>query len=157
MSSWFSLVSLGVEAVSEVASFAFGMYANNEAEQEQMIQTQTLNNQYKTLVQKNKTLDQMQISLQKGEAHQAVTGAAFNSPSFFAQQSNIVQQGDRALRNADTAQALNDYSLQMEKREMATQHINSMIQGITGGISLLGKGVKKYDDPKTYKSWWDWM
>ncbi len=166
MADWFSLISLGVEAVSEVASFAFSTSANNQAlqEQEQMIKTQSLDNQYKTLVNKNKTLDQMQISLQKGEAHQAVTGATFNSPTFYASQVNIIQQGDKALRNADTAEALNNYALEMKKREAETHNSNSMISGITGGItegfSLLSKGVSEYDkkiSSKTNKNWWEWM
>ena len=91
------------------------------AEQQQMLKTQQLENKYKTMVRKNTTLDQMQTQLQRNEAHQAVSGGKFNSPSFFAVQADATQEGAEALRNADTAEALNDYSLKMQERSAQTQ------------------------------------
>ena len=84
-------------------------------EQEEMIKTQQLKNKYDTLVNKNKTLDQMDIALQKNEAHMVVSGARFNSPSFMAANTDIVEKGDEARRNADSSEAINDYVLQMQR------------------------------------------
>lgn len=94
------------------------------------------------MLRKNKTLDQMQLQLQRNEAHQAVSGGKFNSPSFFAIQADTNQEASTALKNADTAEALNDYSLKMQERQAQTQAnfrllgtIAKTVSGVTGAFT----------------------
>ena len=114
------LASLALGVVGTVSQ----MISSQDAlqEQEEMLHSQALENKYKTLARKNQTLDEMSDALSKNIAHEAVTGFAFGSPTFVSQNAYIIHQGDEALKHADIASALNDYSYQMEDREARTQN-----------------------------------
>lgn len=132
------LVAGIVMAVAAVAT-AGVQYASSQEElqeQQQQLHTQQLENQYKTVVRKNQTIDRVKVALENNQAHMAMTGAASNSPSFFAANSNIVEKGDQAMRNADTSEALNNYSYQIQeendRRRADLQQTGAIIQGASG-------------------------
>ena len=140
-----------VALVVAVAGTAVGVAQSHAAmvEQERALHTQQLENQYNTAVRKNQTIDRIRVSLQTNEAHMAMSGAATNSPSFFAANSNIVKKGDQALRNADTAEALNNYSYQMQEanaRQRADlQQTGAIIHGVGQAAQGAAQGYSMHE------------
>lgn len=144
----------GIGAIAAVTSTVMSVNASNEAlaEQNKAIETQELTNNYKKLVRQNQTLDQMQLALQKNEAHQAASGFTFASPSFFATSHEIAKEGAKAYQNAEVASALNDYALKMQQREAQTQASLRRIQLISSGISQVAQSYMSYNGLKRYRT-----
>lgn len=133
--------------VSTVVSVSSAQAAMSE--QNQMMQQQELENQYKNLSQKNQTLDQMRDALQTNEAHMAATGMAANSGSFVAMNAETVEEGDKAMRNADVAQSLNDYTLKIQQQAQQRQTYAQEIGSLAGmGSNLANTGIKAYNNYK---------
>jgi len=135
------LILAAISATTAVAGGIMSEIASQDAleQQQQMLETQHLQNRYQTLSRQNQTLGEMRITLQKNEAHEAASGGKMDSPSFFAQQANTIQQGDTALRNAGTAEALNDYSLDMRQSDDETNaHMRTIRNIVQTGGSLIG-------------------
>jgi hypothetical protein len=122
------------------------------AEQEQALHTQELNNTYETAVRKNQTLDQLQMQLQKGEAHQAASGARFDSPSFFndAVQSNV--EADKAIKNANVASSLNQYKLKIEQQNAERQNTTRQITASFDAVSGVAGATFSYLNPENTRT-----
>ena len=73
--------------------------------------------------------------LQTNEAHSAASGVEMNSPSVFAQNMDVAQQGQHAIHNSDVAESLNNYSIEMQKQQARQQEHGAMIEG---GLSIAG-------------------
>jgi predicted ribosome quality control (RQC) complex YloA/Tae2 family protein len=131
--------------VSTVASISAAQGAISE--QSQMMKQQELENSYKDLSEKNQTLDQMRDALQTNEAHMSATGMAANSGSFVAMNAQTIEDGDRAIRNSDVAQALNDYSLKIKQqaaqRQAYAQEIGSLAD-MGSSLASLGGNLSYY-------------
>lgn len=137
----FGLIIAGV--ITSVVATTISTIASIDAAQaamvneEQLLRTQEQQNQYNNLVNKNKTLDKMRLALETNEAHMAASGVASNSPSFITNNVQTIEHGDRALRNSNTATALNDYSLRLKNQALQQQTYAREVQSIAGmGVSL---------------------
>ena len=144
-------IMIGVAIASAAASAAAQMASMQSAmaEQNEMMREQTLENSYKDLSQKNQTLDKMREALETNEAHMSATGMAANSPSFVAVNAETIDEGDKAMRNADVAQSLNDYTLKIQQqaahRQAYAQELSSLGQM---GSSLANSGINQYGNFK---------
>jgi adenylosuccinate lyase len=83
----------------------------------------------------------------------SATGMAANSGSFVAMNAQTIEDGNRAMRNSDVAQALNDYSLKIKQqaaqRQAYAQEIGSLADM---GSSLASLGVNlSYYSGSEYK------
>ena len=148
-------IAITVAIVSAVASAGVQMESMQSMmmEQNEMMKSQELENSYKDVAQKNQTLDQMRTALETNEAHMSATGMASNSPSFVSMNAETIEEGDKAMRNADTAEALNDYTLKIQ--QVANQR-KAWAQGIGTlaglGTSLATTGISSMSFGSTPKS-----
>lgn len=143
-------------AISAAIASAGAQMASMSAmlsEQDEMMRNQELENSYKDVSQKNQTLDQMKTALETNEAYMSTTGMASNSPSFVSMNADTIEEGDKAMRNADTAEALNDYTLKIQ--QVANQR-KAWAQGIGTlaglGTSLATTGISSMSFGSTPKS-----
>lgn len=101
------------------------------------LETKSLAQSYSYLNKQNLTVEAMNKKLQEGEAHQAVTGAKSNSPSFQASQENIINMGDTVLKNQNVSNDLAQQSIDLDQSALKVKSNQQMIQSITGGATGL--------------------
>lgn len=142
---------IAIVIATEVASAGAQMMSMQSSmlEQMEMMKNQELQNSYKDLSQKNQTLDQMKDALETNEAHMSATGMASNSGSFIAMNAETVEEGDKAMRNSDVAESLNDYSLKIQQQARQRQAYAQGIGNIAGtASSIASMGIGAYGSYK---------
>jgi hypothetical protein len=151
--TWVATASISALAIAAIGT-GTEMYEAHQSEemQEKALENKQLQNKYNSMVRKNQTLDAMDRQLQTNEAHSAASGVEMNSPSVFAQNMDVAQQGQHAIHNSDVAESLNNYSIEMQKQQARQQEHGAMIEG---GLSIAGDAATAgymYKIPKVQTS-----